>query len=129
MSRPMLKNPDGECIMCSKDISYKKITALYCDDCKKINLRRSYKESKRRSRNYYSAKICLGCGVEVKRTSKMKRWGGYCDDCKLIQTRESNRESHRNKTKYYDTICKNCKRKVERDENLKYWSGYCENCK
>ena len=78
----MLKNHEGKCIMCDTDISHKRITALYCDKCKKISLRRMYRESKRVKRKYYASRKCKSCDKTIKRTEELKYWNGYCESCK-----------------------------------------------
>ena len=132
MPRKMLKNYDGECIMCGKDISHKKITALYCDNCKKIASRRSYRESKRNKRGYYNDKKCSICGKIIKRATNIKYWrDGFCSSkCKINKLKLDEKEKKRSQRDYYSPKkCKNCNRKIERTQKLKYWAGYCDKCK
>lgn len=82
MGEKMLKNREGKCLLCGCDISEKKITALYCDKCRKIVSRRAAREDMRKKRKYYEPKVCKNCKREIERTSELKYWSGYCERCK-----------------------------------------------
>lgn len=82
MPKGKMQKNDGHCTMCGCDISHKKSTALYCDDCKRIADREKKREWARWRREYYLPKKCNNCGTVVERTEELKYWTGYCEKCK-----------------------------------------------